>query len=112
MANHPAEELDGILKASGLRDYLDLQRAFALAGADAYREAQYTLKTGIRDYLRSRGEGMMAGSKANRIVKPLARAASYHELAAKQFGLVWQYYNGVMIPATNKAGEKHFDPTA
>lgn len=112
MAQHPAEEIGIILKASGLHDYLETNRAFALLAADSLREAQHVLKSGIRDYLKSRGDGVTAGSKANRVSKPLARAASYHEIAAKQFGLVWSYYNGIMIPANRPVGGKQFDPNA
>ena len=113
MAQHPAEEIELVLKASGLHDYLETNRAFALLAADSLRECAHVLKTGIKEYLRSKGDVMVAGSKANRVAKPLLRAAGYHEVAAKQFGLAWSYYNGIMIPQEVKADRgRVFDPTA
>ncbi len=112
MAQHPAEEIGMILKASGLHEYLETNRAFSLLAADSFREAAHVLRNGIKEYLRSRGEGMVAGTKANRVAKPLVRAAGYHEAAAKNFGLSWQYYNGIMVPQNMPKGSKAFDPTA
>ena len=112
MAMHPAEEIGAILKASGLADYCDTNRAYALLAADSLREAQYTLRMGIREYLKNRGHGGSAGSMSYRVARPLKRAADYHEAAAKQFGLVMRYYNGIMIPQNTPVGGKQFDPNA
>ena len=113
MAQHPAEEIGMVLKASGLHDYLETNRAYALLAADSLRECAHVLRSGIREYLRSKGDVLVAGSKATRVTKPLLRAAGYHEVAAKQFGLTWAYYNGIMIPQQVKGQHgKVFDPTA
>lgn len=106
---HPALNTGAIFDASGLKAYLDQQRVHALAGADAYRTAAWTLRRAVErmnpGILGARGK-----FNARRLVKPLMHAADIGEDQARMFALCWEIHNGIFVPEAAATPANTYNP--
>jgi hypothetical protein len=109
---HPALDTAGIYTGSGLKAYLDRQRAHALVGSDAYRTVAWELRRAIERM----GSGAFGGPKAKlnarRMVRPLMHAASVGEDQARMFSLVWEIHNGIFVPEAQANQANTYRPTS
>lgn len=99
---HPGTSTGDIYSGSGLKAYLDKQRAHALAGADAYLTVAWELQRAVERMGSSILGGRMADPRnklnARRLVRPLRHASAIAEDQARMFSLVWQIHNGIFVP--------------
>lgn len=111
----PASRIDMVYTLSGLRAYLEAQRAFDGAQYDALHEAAAALKGAVRKYARSQGSTNMisASDRAaiSRIIKPFERAADNHMASQTDLAMVWNNALRLFVPE-QKTGSKTgtFDP--
>ena len=111
MATHPAQDISGVLTATGLHTYINGVRAHLMRGYDGMHEASAVLRRGIE---RSGGGqwwamGVDLRWAARKITRPIDHAADLQMEAAKALCTSWELYVGQFGAMSQKAGAGTFD---
>lgn len=113
MGDHTAaEDISGILTATGLQAYLEACRKQEMAAYDALHEAAVRLRKGIEKSGSKWAMGLDVKWAARKICKPIDHAANLHLEAAIALRVSWEYYCGTIgAPKKGKVGSGTFDPS-
>lgn len=109
---HPARDVSGILRATGLEAYLRKCAQHDVAAHDALHEAATLLRRGIERSGKRWLMGLDVKWKAYQVTRPLRHAGDMHLESAKAYHVCLALYRGAFAEAARSrvlAGE--FDPT-